>query len=144
MSSRRTVVAAAAWLSHALLIALVVGCQPPPKPGPPPPPPPRSMADAERVQADLQVRDRGARAGLVVAVKATEDNAAVQLAAAASNADPIKEGDVFTFTDSNDVTIAAGSVTYIENGIYVVHYVPSSGGGRAPMTGDVAIHVTTR
>src|SRR5438552_12760265 len=64
------------WLAGAMLVGLLTaaGCQPTPKPGPPPPPPPRSLADAERIQADLLPRDRSARAGLVVRVHPQDQN----------------------------------------------------------------------
>jgi hypothetical protein len=123
---------------------LLVGCQPPPKPAPPPPPPPVTMADVDRAQATARQRDPHARAGLVMKVKAEDQNAAVSLAAVGSDdADRIREGDVFTFTDSRNNPIAVGSVVYIDGSVYVIHYAPLDG-GHAPAPGDIALHLTTR
>jgi hypothetical protein len=135
---------------HLLIVSslLLVGCQPRPRPAPPPAPPPVTMNDVNRVQAEAQQRDPHARAGLVMRVRPQEQNAAVSLVpvssqAAQDDASRIKEGSVFTFTDSLNVPIAVGSVIYIEDGIYVIHYAPVEG-GHAPAEGDIAIHLSTR
>ena len=81
-------------------------------------------------------------------MKPEAQNAAVTLANSGSTEakdDPnrIKEGDVFTFTDSRNTPIAVGSVIYVEDGVYVIHYAPVEG-GHAPAQGDIALHLTTR
>jgi hypothetical protein len=126
---------------------LMVGCQPKPKPAPPPPPPPATMNDAGRIQADAQQRDPHARAGLVVAVHLQDQNAAVSLVPvsqqpAADDPNRVKEGSVFTFMDSSNTPIANGTVVYVEDGIYVIHYAAVEG-GHAPAVGDIALHLST-
>lgn len=120
---------------------LMSGCASKPKQLPPAPPPPARMSDADRIQSELQRQDRDARAGLVIKVSAADSNAAIQLAPAGNNAAPIKEGDVFTINDSREKSIANGSVIYIEGSVYVLNYVPTEG-GRAPVPGDIAIHLS--
>ena len=129
-------------------LLLAVGCQPKPKPAPPPPPPPVTMNDVNRVQADALQRDPHARAGLVVRVRPQDQNAAVSLVpissqAAQDDANKIKEGTVFTFTDSTNTPIAVGSVIYTEGDVYVVHYTPVEG-GHAPAEGDIALHLSKK
>jgi len=141
MPSRRSVLVL--LVSLLLMAGLETGCHSEPKHTPPPPPPPATLSDADRMQSNLQREDPGARVGLVLKVNTAENNAAVRLAEAGNNATPIKEGDVFTIQDSQEKTVANGSVVYVENGIYVVNYVPAAG-GRAPEPGDLAIHVSVR
>lgn len=101
------------------------------------------MSDVDRLQSSLQEHDRNARAALVVRVNAADSNAAIQLAQAGSSTAAIKEGDVFTITDSRQEPIANGSVIYNDGSIYVINYVVSEG-GRAPLQGDIAIHMSER
>jgi hypothetical protein len=121
--------------------ALLVGCASAPAPAPAPPAAPQSVST---VQDEYQVNDHGARAGTVVKVRTDTSLAAVLLIPSAGSAtESIVRDDPFTFIDSSRQPLANGKVVSIEGNLLVVSYTPISG-GRAPLEGDYAVHLSVR
>jgi hypothetical protein len=122
-----------------LNLALVAGCQPKPQPQPAPPPP----ATAEMVQelrAQLQRADPNARVGLVVAVDEQVHLAAV----GQTDLSRYHEGDVVTFIDSQQRTVAQGQVLRVTPYTVQVRYEPFGPAARAPREGDIAVSILSR
>jgi hypothetical protein len=128
-----------------LLLVFIAGCQPAPKPVAAPLPPPATDEQASNVQAEIQEQDPNARTGLVTLVRPQDELAAVTLSAPAEGKadNKIKVGDTFTFIDSEQNSLANGTVVSIDGDLVVISYLPSAD-GRAPKEGDIAVHLSMK
>jgi len=103
------------------------------------------------LQTDLQTRDPNARVGTVVSVSPRVQSGRHRSGRRQGHGCnfPSKVGDAFVIMDSADHTIAQTARIFTastpENGqdIYVLKYTVLAG-GRAPSSGDLASHLSTR
>jgi hypothetical protein len=140
MPSRRLVV-----LLSPLLLTGIIGCQPAPKPQPPPVPAQAAPDAVLMVQQGLQKQDPQARVGTVISTRPKDSMAAITLYPdPGTSKTDIRKYDTFVFTDSTGNLIANGIVTYFgDNGIIVLKFETVTG-GREPVAGDIAQHVTLK
>jgi hypothetical protein len=96
---------------------------------------PASEARIMEIRQDYQRSDPNALVGVVIAVEKTEHLAAV----GDIMLDKIRENDVVTFIDSNEVPIANGVVVRKTANAAHVRYEQVPGDGRDPVEGDLAV-----
>jgi hypothetical protein len=112
-------------------LALITGCAGRPK-QPAPPPPPSADQVASMREMFRQVNP-SARVGVVSAVLTDMPYAMV----ADISAEGLKPGDIVSFVDASQDTIAHGRfVKAVDDNKIAVEYLP---GKRTPMVGDVAV-----
>ena len=134
MRSSRSVVL---LLSQCVAAASLFGCQPTPPPPPPQQPVimPPTVQQAEQTQMEFSRTDPTVRVGRVMGI--TDMTAAVS----GIPIDDLNVGDAVTFTDGKQVPIANGTVrmksdTFNNYRFFIVDFIPSPNGGRAPINGD--------
>ena len=115
----------------ALALAMLSGCTTSPESIAPP----VSPEQLSQMRDEYRRTDRDARVGLVTAVLASDNLAAV------SNV-PVKDfsiGDIITFIDSNGRVLTLGNVEAINRNSITVRYSNPGPHGRAPVEGDAAV-----
>jgi hypothetical protein len=117
-----------------LLVLGLIGCASQKKEQPMAVAPPASESRVMEIRQSYQRSDRNAQVGVVIAIEAGENLAAV----GDLMLDRIREDDVVTFIDSNEHPIANGTVVRKTSNAAHIRYETISG-GREPVVGDLAV-----
>ena len=132
------------WVSGLVLagvaavgVAGVGGCSHHQAPMGPPVAAPADAATVADIRRAYKQADPDAVVGLVIATLPDSQLAAV----ADVPVSEFKAGDVVTFIDSNQATIAVGKVEVVKEDVIHVKYEPRGDAARAPQEGDLAVRV---
>jgi hypothetical protein len=118
-------------------VAGIAGCGHHREPAGPAVAAPADAATVADIRRAYKQADPDALVGLVIATLPDSQLAAVGDVPVSE----FKAGDVVTFIDSNQATIAVGTVEVVKDDVIHVKYEPRGDAARAPREGDLAVRV---